>query len=111
MGFPVLSISVPLYRRRLLKLKKLQPVRVGLIREDPGEIVEPDVAVGDDEKGWDLKGIKIAEEDDASTLYIKMRAQQVKCCAASVEVPAHILAVVKLAEQSLDLSCEVENRE
>lgn len=48
-----------------------------------------------------------AGDVEASGLQGRMRARQEKCWSASVEAPAHILAVFALAEQSLDLERQV----
>lgn len=72
------------------------------VQEEPGEIVDPDVIIEDDDEDWDLMGIVTAKKVEINSLRGKMRALQEKFCSASVEVAADIIAVVALAELSLN---------
>lgn len=87
--------------------KKMGQVAVVWYTKSPEEIVEPDVIVEDEYKGWDLEGIATNKEVKAGRLHGKMRALQYKCFSASGGIPAEMVAIVELAERRLGLEGQV----
>lgn len=91
----------------IAEVRNVAPSGGSLIQEEPGDYIESDVSVEDDEKDWFLVGITMPEEVEACRLGDKIRALQKKVCFASGEVPADILIVVALGEQSLHINHQV----
>lgn len=74
------------------------------------KIIESDNVIDDDDKNWYHADISTAEIEN-SRLRRNFRAPQKLFCSESVWVPADMLVVVVLAEQSMELERKVMNCE
>lgn len=102
-GTPSIADQRAFVTMEVAKVKNFAHTGDSLIHEKPGEIVEQDVIVGDDNEDWNLEGTRMAEDVLTIGLQGKMRTLEENCRSTSIEASTDKLSVVALAERSLDL--------
>lgn len=93
------------------RVEEVTPSGDGPKQEESEKIIEPDEVVRNDDKNWDLEGIVMAEEVEASRLQEKLQALQEKCRSKSVDVPVDMFAMVALTQQSLEFEHQMAKKE
>lgn len=73
--------------------------------------IKADVIAEDDDEDWAPEGIMAAEEVEKYGLLGIFRTLEEKCCSASTEILADVLAVVALAGQSLEVEHQATKSE